>query len=142
MDIFREIDDYDPPFFRTINRENKDILPEYLPPSLERAIKSFILACAIRRIRGHENKHNSMLVHVALLVKWIDRVAYLVNEKTKEYKNAIQSEDATLLSDLKELYETDFLPTTQNVLDNLDYTDIRIKEHTWEQVKKELKMLF
>ncbi len=139
MDIFREIDDYDPPFFRTINRENKDILPEYLPPSLERAIKSFILACAIRRIRGHENKHNSMLVHVALLVKWIDRVAYLVNEKTKEYKNAIQSEDATLLSDLKELYETDFLPTTQNVLDNLDYTDIRIKEHTWEQVKKELK---
>ncbi len=139
LDIFREIDDYDPPFFRTINRENKDILPEYLPPSLERAIKSFILTCAIRRVRGHENKHNSMLVHVALLVRWIDRVAYLVNEKTKEYKNAIQSEDETLLNELKELYETDFLPTTKNVLDNLDYTDIRIKEHTWEQVKKELK---
>lgn len=139
LDIFREISDYDPPFFRTINRENKDILPEYLPPSLERAIKSFILTCAIRRVRGHENKHNSMLVHVALLVKWIDRVAYLVNEKTKEYKNAIQSEDATLLNELKELYETDFLPTTQNVLDNLDYTDIRIKEHSWEEVKKELK---
>ncbi len=139
LDIFREIDDYDPPFFRTINRENKDILPEYLPPSLERAIKSFILTCAIRRVRGHENKHNSMLVHVALLVRWIDRVAYLVNEKTKEYKNAIQSEDATLLNELKELYETDFLPTTKNVLDNLDYTDIRIKEHPWEEVKKELK---
>ncbi|RQP11416.1 MAG: hypothetical protein EAS48_06330 [Chryseobacterium sp.] len=139
LDIFREIDDYDPPFFRTINRENKDILPEYLPPSLERAIKSFILTCAIRRVRGHENKHNSMLVHVALLVKWIDRVAYLVNEKTKEYKNAIQSEDETLLKELKELYETDFLPTTKNVLDNLDYTDIRIKEHSWEEVKKELK---
>lgn len=139
LDIFRGIDDYDPPFFRTINRENKDILPEYLPPSLERAIKSFILTCAIRRVRGHENKHNSMLVHVALLVRWIDRVAYLVNEKTKEYKNAIQSDDATLLNELKELYETDFLPTTKNVLENLDYTDIRIKEHTWEEVKKELK---
>lgn len=139
LDIFREISDYDPPFFRTINRENKDILPEFLPPSLERAIKSFILTCAIRRVRGHENKHNSMLIHVALLVRWIDRVAYLVNEKTKEYKNAIQSEDATLLNELKELYETDFLPTTKNVLDNLDYTDIRIKEHTWEEVKKELK---
>lgn len=139
LDIFRGIDDYDPPFFRTINRENKDILPEYLPPSLELAIKSFILTCAIRRVRGHENKHNSMLVHVALLVRWIDRVAYLVNEKTKEYKNAIQSEDATLLNELKELYETDFLPTTRNVLENLDYTDIRIKEHTWEEVKKELK---
>lgn len=139
LDVFREINDFDPPFFRTINRENKDILPEYLPPSLERAIKSFILTCAIRRVRGHENKHNSMLVHVALLVRWIDRVAYLVNEKTKEYKNAIQSEDETLINELQEIYETDFLPTTQNVLENLDYTDIRIKPHTWEEVKKELK---
>lgn len=139
LDIFREINDFDPPFFRTINRENKDILPEYLPPSLERAIKSFILTCTIRRVRGHENKHNSMLVHVALLVRWIDRVAYLVNEKTKEYKNAIQSEDETLINELQEIYETDFLPTTQNVLENLDYTDIRIKPHTWEEVKKELK---
>jgi Z1 domain len=139
LDIFREINDFDPPFFRTINRENKDDLPEYLPPSLENAIKSFILTCAIRRVRGHENKHNSMLIHVALLVRWIDRVAYLVNEKTKEYKNAIQSEDEALFSELKEIYETDFLPTTQNVLENLDYTDIRIKQHTWEEVKSELK---
>ena len=139
LDVFRGIDDYDPPFFRTINRENKDDLPEYLPPSLVQAIKSFILTCAIRRVRGHETKHNSMLVHVALLVKWIDRVAYLVNEKTKGYKNAIQSEDATLLNELKELYESDFIPTTKNVLENLDYNDIRIKENTWEEVKKELK---
>jgi hypothetical protein len=127
LDIFRAIDDYDPPFFKSINRTNKDDLPEYLPPSLERAIKSFILTCAIRRVRGHETKHNSMLVHVALLVKWIDRVAYLVNEKTREYKNAIQSEDETLLQKLKDLYENDFLPTTNNVLENLDYKDIRIK---------------
>ncbi len=139
LDIFREIDDYDPPFFKTINRENKDDLPEYLPPSLERAIKSFILTCAVRRVRGHENKHNSMLIHVALLVRWIDRVAYLVNEKTKEYQNAIQSEDETLLKELRELYETDFLPATRNVLENIDYKDIRIKEHSWEVVKQELK---
>lgn len=139
LDIFREINDFDPPFFRTINGENKDILPEFLPSSLERAIKSFILTCAIRRVRGHENKHNSMLVHVALLVRWIDRVAYLVNEKTKEYKNAVQSEDEALINELQDIYETDFLPTTQNVLENLDYTDIRIKQHAWEEVKSELK---
>src|SRR5690606_30329676 len=139
LDIFRIIDDYDPPFFKTINRENKDDLPEYLPPSLERAIKSFILTCAIRRVRGHESKHNSMLIHVALLVKWIDRVAHLTNEKTKEYQNAIQSEDPELMSELKALYETDFIPTTKNVLDNLEYKDIRIKEHTWLEVARELK---
>lgn len=131
--------DFDPPFFRTINKFNKENLPEYLPKSLEKAIQSFILTCAIRRLRGHENKHNSMLIHVALLVKWIDRVASLVNEKTKEYANAIRSEDAGILQELKELYETDFVPTTDNVLENLDYKDIRIKQHSWEEVKGELK---
>lgn len=139
LDIFREIDDYDPPFFKTINKTNRGNLPEYLPASLERAIKSFILTCAIRRVRGHERKHNSMLVHVALLVKWIDRVAYLVNEKTKEYKYAIHAEDETLLQELKELYENDSLPTTVNVLENLDYKDIRIKEQSWAEVNNELK---
>jgi hypothetical protein len=139
LDVFRGIEDYDPPFFKTINKGNKEDLPEYLPASLERALKSFILTCAVRRVRGHENKHNSMLVHVALLVKWIDRVAYLVNEKRREYDNAIQSEDETFLNELKELYETDFIPTTRNVLENLDYKDIRIKEFTWEDVRKELK---
>lgn len=139
LDIFRASDDYDPPFFKTINKNNKEYLPEYLPKSLEKAIQSFILTCAIRRLRGHENKHNSMLIHVALLVKWIDKVAWLVNEKTKEYANGIKSEDDGILQELKELYETDFVPTTDNVLENLDYKDIRIKQHSWEEVKGELK---
>jgi hypothetical protein len=139
LDIFRAIDDFDPPFFRTINIHNKADLPEYLPKSLEKALKSFILTCAIRRVRGHEKKHNSMLIHVALLVKWIDRVAYLVNDKMREYRNAIEGNDESLLIDLQYLYESDFLPTTENVLENLDYTDIRIKTHTWEEVKTELK---
>lgn len=139
LEIFRAIEDFDPPFFRTINKDNKEDLPKYLPKSLEKAIKSFILTCAIRRLRGHENKHNSMLVHVALLVKWIDKVAYLVNEKTKEYANAIRSEDANILRELKDLYDSDFVPTTENILTNLDYKDIRIKEHSWDEVKTELK---
>ena len=153
LDIFREINDADPIFKVNVKTSNqntrwdnhditaydKDPLPEYLPQSLETALKSFILTCAVRRIRGHENKHNSMLIHVALLVKWIDRVAYLVNEKIKEYQNAILSGDETLLEELQELYKTDFIPTTRNVLQNLDYKDIRIKENTWDKVKQELK---
>ena len=33
LDIFRAIDDFDPPFFKTINKNNKEALPEYLPIS-------------------------------------------------------------------------------------------------------------
>lgn len=139
LDVFRSINDYDPPFFRIINRDNKFDLPEYLPISLKTAIKSFILTCAIRRVRKQETKHNSMLIHVALLVKWIDRIAHLVNEQVREYKNAIESEDKTILGELRELYESDFIPTTNNVLSNIDYKDIRIRTHKWEEVEPELK---
>lgn len=139
LDIFREIGDYDPPFFKVVNKHNKNDLPEYLPLSLENAIKSFILTCAIRRLRGHENKHNSMLIHVALLVRWIDRVAYLVNEKTKEFKDAILSNDTAIQNDLKSLYERDYLPTTKNVKENIEYVDTKIIQHSWEDVQKELK---
>lgn len=139
LDIFRAIDDFDPPFFSVINKFNKEDLPEFLPKSLETAIKSFIITCTIRRLRGHENKHNSMLIHVALLVKWIDKVASLVNKKTKEYANAIKSEDENILKELKELFEKDFVPTTANVLENLDYKDVRIKKLSWGEVKTELK---
>jgi len=139
LDVFRVIDDYDPPFFKTINKNNKDDLPEYLPESLETALKSFILTCAIRRLRGHEKKHNSMLIHVALYVKWIDRVALKVNERMKDFKNYINGNDAKFLNELKELYITDFIPTTENVLENIDYKDTRIELHDWNSVKAELK---
>jgi hypothetical protein len=139
LDVFRVIDDYDPPFFKTINKNNKDNLPEYLPESLETALKSFILTCAVRRLRGHDKKHNSMLIHVALYVKWIDRVALKVNDRMKEFKNYIIGNDAKFLNELEELYLNDFMPTTENVLENIDYKDTRIELHDWNSVKSELK---
>lgn len=139
LNVFRVIDDYDPPFFKTINKNNKDDLPEYLPESLEIALKSFILTCAIRRLRGHDKKHNSMLVHVALYVAWIDTVALLVNERMKDFKNYISGNDAKFMKELEELYTNDFIPTTENILENIDYTDNRIELHDWESVKAELK---
>ena len=139
LNVFRVIDDYDPPFFKTINKNNKDDLPEYLPESLETALKSFILTCAIRRLRGHDKKHNSMLVHVALYVKWIDRVASLVNERMKAFKNYISANDSQFLKELEELFINDFLPTTENIIENIDYKDSRIELHDWQSVKAELK---
>lgn len=139
LNIFRPINDFDPPFFKKINKDNKFNLPEYLPNSLNKAILSFILTCATRRLRGHENKHNSMLVHVALLVKWIDRVAYLVNDQLRKYRNAIESNDPEVFSKLQNIFETDFIPTTKDIKGKLPYTDIRIKEHSWEEVKVHIK---
>lgn len=43
-------------------------VPASLPPSLRRALGSFLIACAIRIARGQVKTHNSMLVHVTRFV--------------------------------------------------------------------------
>ncbi|WP_418637688.1 Z1 domain-containing protein [Winogradskyella sp.] len=141
LDIFRPIysEEYNPPLFERINKLNKDDLPEYLPESLKYAIKCYILTCAVRRLRGHEKKHNSMLIHVALYVTWIDRVALLVNELIKEFTNKIEANDSEFIEDMRNIFESDFKPTTENVLENLRYKDNRIKSHTWEEVNQEIR---
>lgn len=138
LDIIRPAEDQEPWFPLQLNSRNKENLPDDVPQSLKRAVQSFILTCAIRRLRGQEKKHNSMLVHVALYVTWIDRVAWLVNELMRDYKNQIHSGQGNLINELKHLFENDFVPTTENVLENISYKDPKIKQHTWDEVLKVL----
>jgi len=134
LDIIRAAEDQEPWFPLQLNSRNKENLPDDVPQSLKRAVQTFILTCAIRRLRGQEKKHNSMLVHVALYVTWIDRVAWLVNELMRDYKNQIHSGQGNLINDLKHLFENDFVPTTENVLENISYKDPKIKQHNWDDV--------
>lgn len=138
LNIIRSAEDQEPHFPKKINKDNRYELPEDVPSSLKEAIKAFILTCAIRRLRGQERKHNSMLVHVALNVAWIDRTAWLVNEILRDYKLQIKSAQGPLLRELKDLYEKDFLPTTADVLNNLAYKDYKIKQHNWKEVELQL----
>lgn len=145
LDIIRFVNDQEGIFLETTldsqgNERQRipDELPDDVPSSLKLAIKSFILTCAIRRLRGQEKKHNSMLVHVALRVAWIDRIAWLVNEILRDYKLQIKSGQGTLLTELEALYKEDFTSTTKDVSVNLKYTDSKIQPHQWEDVKSEL----
>jgi hypothetical protein len=138
LDIIRYAEDQEPWIPKKINKNNADDLPDDVPETLKEAIKVFILTNAIRRLRGQGNKHSSMLVHVALRVLWIDRIAWLVNEILRGYTNQIKSSQGNLLYELEEIFYDDFLPTTIEVKKNLMYNDPKIKIYTWEEVKAEL----
>jgi hypothetical protein len=138
LNIIRYAEDQVPYFPKKINKDNKDDLPDDIPTSLNEAIKAFIITNAVRRVRGHERKHSSMLVHVALRVQWIDRVAWIVNERLRSYKNQIKSGQGNIVSELRELYEKDFVPTTVEVKENMLYHDPKVKSHNWEEVKEQL----
>jgi len=72
LPLVRIIDDYGSPSgeggWMPLGHKNGHV-PRYngadtLPPSLIEAVHAFILACAVRRIRGQGAEHCSMLVHV------------------------------------------------------------------------------
>lgn len=138
LDIIRYAEDQEPWFPYKINKNNFEDLPDDVPSTLKEAIKAFILTNAIRKVRGQGNKHSSMLVHVVLRVKWIDRISWLINEILRDYKNQIKSGQGSLLNELKNLFETDFMPTTKLVKENISYNDPKIKAHNWDEIKTEL----
>jgi hypothetical protein len=63
--ILKPIDDCED--FLPYNQKRNDSVPE-LPPSLYRALDEFIVARAIRNLRGQDGKHCSMMINVSRFV--------------------------------------------------------------------------
>ena len=114
------------------------IPPEPIPPSLIEAIRSFILGCAIRIARGQENEHNSMLIHVSRYTDVQKEVYEQVADTVKSIKLRLKHGDGNsshqIISEFRELWETNFLPTTQKILEirpteqceNIDWDKIQV----------------
>ncbi|MCW3075109.1 MAG: hypothetical protein JWP69_2178 [Flaviaesturariibacter sp.] len=113
-------------------------LPEDLPEELKEAIRSFILVCAIRRVRGQTDTHNSMLIHVTRFVRWQNKTATLVNRILKYYQAQIQYKQGNLIAELKALYEKDFVDTTNTIRDLPGYDDNAIYVADWFEVETQL----
>ena len=91
-----------------LDRHKKDEqLPSSLPESLKRAIRCFIITCAIRRLRGQTTVHNSMLVHVSRFMRWQDHIAKLISNQFIYYRRGIDQNDTVILNELKATFEQD-----------------------------------
>jgi len=129
LDIVREIDDYEDilPLKHKIND-----LPEILPPSLNKAVRVFILAKAARNLRGQRNSHHSMLVNVSRFTGIQTHIKLLIHDYLTDVRDAIISyyalptDEALRCSDmvaLKQSWDEEFSNT----------------EFSWNDIQKELK---
>lgn len=83
-----------------------------LPPSLVKAIHSFVIASAVRRARGQDRAHNSMLVHVSRFTS----VQNLVKQQIEAEVEAIKREfrygetegERCIRDELEALFDEDF----------------------------------
>lgn len=120
-------------------------LPVDVPESLRLAIKCFILTCAIRRLRGQVNVHNSMLVHVSRLVAWQRQVKDLVEGVFDYYRLGIEMNVPAVLEELRVAFEEDtnsyksYITTSEQILNSpLAGIDTEIQVHSWQDVKSVL----
>ena len=90
---------------------------EALPPSLRGAIESFVLACAARVVRGQGREHSSMLVHVTRFTSVQKEVHAQIEEHVRHLKQRVvrQIDHQPILDRLKEQWETDFVPATDQL---------------------------
>lgn len=143
LPIVNRINDYSE--FVPDRHKKDDQLPSSLPDSLKRAIRCFIITCAIRRLRGQTAVHNSMLIHVSRFMRWQDHIAELVSNQFIYYRRGIDQNDAVILDELKSTFEQDdnsfrsYVSVSQQILDSeLKNLDSQIQVHKWNEVLQHL----
>jgi len=110
----------------------KDYSVTELPPSLYRAIHQFVLARAIRNLRGHSGKHCSMMINVSRFVAVQKEIRSLISRYEKKLREAIKAnyampEELTCnnkyILELKNVFESDF--------PNCGFTWPKVKKSLW-----------
>lgn len=150
LPIVNRVDDYRDSIPN--GHKKDDQLPTELPASLKTAIKCFILTCAIRKLRGQEKVHNSMLVHVSRYTRWQKQIKELVENTFNSYRLGIEFNSSSVLNELKKTFEEDheynishagetiteryksYKTVSQIILDTMPNVDSQVSVHTWEEV--------
>lgn len=157
LPIIRRVDDY-LEIFPDKHKRN-DSPPSELPVSLHMAIKCFILTCTIRRVRGQNSAHNSMLIHVSRFIAWQHAIKDLVEGLFEYYRRGIEMNIPEIIEELRLAFEEDysydtaylnrstnqketykeiyksFVTTSQEILGgSLQNIDPHIQVHNWEGI--------
>lgn len=123
-------------------RHDKNHVPMYegrdeVPPSLREAISVFILACAIRILRGQESRHCSMLIHVTRYTAVQEEVRRQVEELVRRYRQQVERgfDKDELMTEWRVLWESDFVPTSAAVVNAMGESGDEFNLPEWGEVE-------
>ncbi len=126
-------------------KHNKSHVPSYggrdqVPPSLREAIGAFVLACAVRHLRGQSRQHSSMLVHVTRFTMVQSHVHRQVSDVVARMRTRISRrvDHEDVHAELERLWMTDFATTSPAVSETLSGADKLPALPAWEQVLEAL----
>jgi hypothetical protein len=130
--IVKPIDDCED--FLPYNHKRNDSIPE-LPPSLYRALDEFIVARAIRNLRGQAGKHCSMMINVSRFVPVQKAVREFISLREKKIRVAVRS---NYLMPESVSSRNVYMQGLKQAFD-AEYADVGF---TWPEVKAALNSVF
>jgi hypothetical protein len=143
LPIIYKIDDYQD--FVPNGHKRDSELPNAIPDSLKLAIKSFIITCAVRRLRGQDKTHNSMLIHVSRFTNWQNHIKELVENVFDFYRRGIEMKIPSVLEEMRQVFEVDtdtyksYKTVSQQILNTeLNKIDSATHVHFWNEVVTQL----
>lgn len=113
--------------------------PHGMPDSLIEAVNAFILACAVRNLRGQDAEHCSMLIHVTRF----NKVQEVIHRQVEAYVGKVKQrltrniDSAALLAELHQLWLQDFAPTSDRIVSELERAD-EYEIPDWTEVQDQL----
>jgi hypothetical protein len=133
--LIRPLREEDTEVFTTIKKKSDADKFEEVPPQMREAIMAFMLTIAIRNLRGQNQKHNSMLIHTSRFKDVQSNVKDEISRTFDAISQQLQyNPKSKVISEMKELYEADFQPTTK------DWSK-EIPNFSWEEVNVELRKI-
>lgn len=105
-----------------------------VPQSMQEAILAFLIAIAVRNLRGQTGKHNSMLIHTSRFTETQGVMQEVVNSYFEALKEDIlYNKKSPVFEKLESLYVNDFVAVQK------EYDD-QLKVHSWENVKSTIRV--
>jgi hypothetical protein len=106
-------------------KSRHDFDPE-ITPSLDEALRYFLLSTAARRIRGEGNRHATALVHTSQHIDVHERTANAIRNHLRELAKRLTAFDGPLVSSLQELWsrEVEQVPSSDFGLTPVPWPDL------------------
>ncbi|MFF7860950.1 Z1 domain-containing protein [Pseudomonas monteilii] len=104
LDMIREIGTNQIPYLQPRSRKERESFQPSMTDSLKQSILYFLACCAARRVRGHTNKHMTMLVHTSAYVTAHERVSALIEGWVEVNSKAILDRTSSIYKEFEAVW--------------------------------------
>ena len=126
LDMLRRVPSEEISDLRPAGRDQRAGFRARVTPTLEHAIRQFILATAARRVREGQTQHSTMLIHTSLYQDVHASTCNAVEDYVAALRRRLIRGDETLLNELREQWtrESDRVPASTFGLDPVPFDNV------------------